>query len=131
MATPSPDSTVATVAVQIEEQLPEELLNETFVKNAKPVTALIGPLDESFDATELVEILTMGDKNCLTIEKDVENPMETNPLWNPILEAAIKWWKENFQSRMNPNLPKNVTIVTSLLEILNRYFLVTQFFKPL
>ena len=34
MATPSPDSTVFTVAVQIEEQLPEELLNETFVKNA-------------------------------------------------------------------------------------------------
>ena len=103
----------------------EALPHEKFVKNAKPVT------DESFDATELVEILTMGDKNCLTIEKDVENPMETNPLWNPILEAAIKWWKENFQSRMNPNLPKNVTIVTSLLEILNRYFLVTQFFKPL
>ena len=87
MATLSPDSTVATAADQIEEQWPEELLNEKFVKNAKPVTALIGQLDESFDTIELVEILTRGDKNCHTIEKDVENPMETDPLGDPILDS--------------------------------------------
>ena len=66
----SPDSTVPD---QIEKKMPEELLTEQFGKIAKPITASIGPLDETFDESKLVEILTSH-----TVEKDVSTPMDTD-----------------------------------------------------